>query len=193
MAEIRNGLPRFAPNLRHVETDNISPIALFYAGERIDIKSFYPHLYTAGDRLKTMLNNPLSVVEYFRNTIGTIIQTMLKGGMFSELIHYHGPIEYQGQGTPHAHLVVCPPPTTPPSLCFNNLIGIALDKRRRISSLAPGKSAGGSGLPREAIELYRTCMLPMHARQNHMIQLGNPGAAHFNPCYLPIIPLSKKQ
>jgi hypothetical protein len=67
-------------------TDNISPIALFYAGERIDVKSFYPQLYMAGDRLKTMLNNPLAVVEYFRNAIDTIIETMLEGGMFGELV-----------------------------------------------------------------------------------------------------------
>jgi Helitron helicase-like domain at N-terminus len=53
-----------------------------------------------------MLNNLLSVVEDFRNTIDTILITMLGGGMFGELVHYHGPIEYQGRGTPHAHLVV---------------------------------------------------------------------------------------
>jgi Helitron helicase-like domain at N-terminus len=50
-----------------------------------------------------MLDNPLAVVEYFHNTI---IEKMLKGGMFGELIHYQGPIEYQGRGAPHAHLVV---------------------------------------------------------------------------------------
>src|SRR5579859_4380530 len=111
-ATIYHGLPQIFIMLN--PADNISPIALFYAGERIDVKSFYPQLYTAGHRLKTMLDNPLSVVEYFRNTINTILKMMLKGGMFGELIHYHGPIEYQGRGTPHAHIVVCPspPPTT---------------------------------------------------------------------------------
>ena len=86
--------------------DTISPLVLFYAGERIDIKAFHLQLYTAGMRLNTMLDNPLAVVEYFRNTLNAIIKTMLKGGMFGELIHYQGPIEYQGRGTPHAHLVV---------------------------------------------------------------------------------------
>jgi hypothetical protein len=33
--------------------DNVSPLALFYGGERIDVKTFYPHLYTARDQLKT--------------------------------------------------------------------------------------------------------------------------------------------
>jgi hypothetical protein len=57
-------------------------------------------------RLGTMLNNPLAVVEYFRNTVDTILKTMLKGGMFGELIHYHGPVEYLGRGPPHTHLLV---------------------------------------------------------------------------------------
>jgi hypothetical protein len=87
-ATVYYGLPQIFITLN--PADNISPVALFYAGERIDVKSFYPRLYTAGDRLKTMLDNPLAVVEYFRNTINTIIKTMLKGGMFGDLIHYHG-------------------------------------------------------------------------------------------------------
>jgi hypothetical protein len=86
-ATVYYGLPQIFITLN--PADNISPVALFYAGERIDVKSFYPRLYMAGDRLKTMLDNPLAVVEYFRNTINTIIKTMLKGGMFGDLIHYH--------------------------------------------------------------------------------------------------------
>ena len=57
-------------------------------------------------RFKTMLDNPLAIIEYFCNTLNTIIEKMLKGGMFGELIHYQGPIEYQGHGTLHTHLVV---------------------------------------------------------------------------------------
>jgi len=53
--------------------------------------------------------------------------------MFGELIHYHGPIKYQGQGTPHAHLVVCSSP-----LCSTILIIVlALDKRQWITSFTP--------------------------------------------------------
>jgi hypothetical protein len=103
-ATVHHGLPQIFITLN--PADNVSPVALFYAGERIDVKSFHPHLYSAASRLKTMLDNPLSVVEYFRNTVDTILKTMLKRGMFRELVHYHGPIEYQGRGTPHVHLVV---------------------------------------------------------------------------------------
>jgi hypothetical protein len=103
-ATVRHGLPQIFITLNPV--DNVSPIALFYAGERIDVKSFHLQLYSAASRLKTMLDNLLSVVQYFRNTVDTILETMLKGGMFGDLVHYHGPVEYQGRGTPHVHLVV---------------------------------------------------------------------------------------
>jgi hypothetical protein len=56
-----------------------SPIALYYAGEEIDI-----------------------------NMIRTVIQTCFKGGMFGELAHHYGTIEYQGRFTPHIHMAVIP-------------------------------------------------------------------------------------
>jgi hypothetical protein len=117
-ATVYFGLPQIFITVNPADT--ISPLALFYAGEKIDVKSFHPRLYTAGMRLKTMLDNPLAVVEYFRNTLNTIIEKMLKGGMFGELIHYQGPIEYQGRGTPHAHLVVH-------TCLIDNANGLALD------------------------------------------------------------------
>ena len=88
--------------------DRHSPVTLFYTGEKINVKSFLPKLWIAVTRLRLMIENPLSVVQYFYNTITKIINTMLKGGMFKELTHYYGLIEYQGRGTPHTHLVVCP-------------------------------------------------------------------------------------
>ena len=83
-----------------------SPLALFYAGTPIDIKNFCPKMYIIADRLKTMLENPLAVVEYFHNTVRAIIEGVLKGRMFGELVHFYGPVEYQGRGTPHIHLAV---------------------------------------------------------------------------------------
>jgi hypothetical protein len=103
-ATVHFGLPQIFITLNPADTS--SPVSLFYAGEKIDVKSFHPRLYSAADRLKTMLDNPLAVVEYFHNTINTIVETLLKGGMFGELQHYQGSIEYQGRGTPHVHLLV---------------------------------------------------------------------------------------
>jgi Helitron helicase-like domain at N-terminus len=80
--------------------DNVSPVALLYAGKKIEVQTFHPKLYSAAKRLGTMLHNPLAVVEYFRNTVDTIVKTMLKRGMFGELVHYHGPVEYLERAPP---------------------------------------------------------------------------------------------
>jgi hypothetical protein len=83
-----------------------SLIALFFAGAEIDIKNFHPEWFNSTMQLKTMLNNPLSVVEYFHTTLSTIIDTVVNGNAFGDLDHYYGTIEYQGRGTPHCYLAV---------------------------------------------------------------------------------------
>jgi len=47
-----------------------SPLALMYAGEAIDVKSFDPAQHELSRRSKLMLRNPLAVVEYFHTTQG---------------------------------------------------------------------------------------------------------------------------
>jgi len=85
-----------------------SPIALFYAGETIDPESFEPRLYSSEDRLRRTIDNPLAVVEYFHSMVTTIIEKVLKAGVFGELAHHFGTIEYQGRHSPHIHLAVPP-------------------------------------------------------------------------------------
>ncbi len=46
------------------------------------------------------------MVEYFHNMITTIIENILKDGIFGDVNHYYATIEYQGRGTPHMHLAV---------------------------------------------------------------------------------------
>ena len=87
--------------------ERYSPIALFYAGEDIDIRKFQSKWYSLSRRLKRTLNNPLAVIEYFHNMITAIIENVLKEGIFGEINHYYVMIEYQGRGTPHMHLE-CP-------------------------------------------------------------------------------------
>jgi hypothetical protein len=86
--------------------DNFSPLALFYAGEEIDLSDFEPDLYPYEDRARRMINDPLAVVQYFHNTVRSIIDGPLKKGLFGELQHHFGTIEYQNRGTPHIHLAV---------------------------------------------------------------------------------------
>ena len=86
--------------------DRHSPLALLYSGVKIDVNNFMPDNYSYTERVQTLLQNPLAVVEYFHNMIRAIIDGVLKRGMFGELMHYYGIIEYQGRFTPHIHMAV---------------------------------------------------------------------------------------
>src|SRR5215475_7097629 len=86
--------------------DRHSPLALLYAGAKIDVNNFIPEEYSVIDRVRMLLRNPLSVVEYFHHMIQAIIEGVLKQGMFGELAHYYGTIEYKGRFTPHIHMAV---------------------------------------------------------------------------------------
>src|SRR6266496_5491233 len=56
-----------------------------------------------------MLKSPLTVVEYFHNMVKIIIETILKEGVFGNLLYYYYKlIEYQERGTLHTHLIVFP-------------------------------------------------------------------------------------
>lgn len=103
---VYHGSPVIFLTLNPGERD--SPITLQFAGEDIDVRTFYPEWYSQMKRLQTTLNNPVAVVEYFHHTVNAIIENAFKGGLFGELAHYYGTIEYQGRGTPHTHLLVLP-------------------------------------------------------------------------------------
>jgi hypothetical protein len=87
--------------------DRHSPLALLYSGVNIDIANFVSDDYSYTKRVQSLLKNPLSVVEYFHSMIGAIMEGVLQQGMFGELVHHYGTIEYQGRFTPHIHMAVC--------------------------------------------------------------------------------------
>ena len=88
--------------------DLYSPLSLKYCSVEIDIDNFTPELYDYGQRLKVLHNNPLAVVEYFRNLVDGIM-CVLKQGLFGEMSHHYGIFEYQGRKTPHIHMQVSIP------------------------------------------------------------------------------------
>jgi hypothetical protein len=119
--------------------DNHSPLALLYAGERIELREFDPDHYPYQDRVRNMVSNPLAVVEYFHNTIQTIIEGPLKGGLFGDLLHHFGTIEYQGRGTP-------PYPSRCDSLQTSLSDMVDLDPRHHHPCRNQGKGEGGSSI-----------------------------------------------
>jgi len=128
LAQLKSSIVQFGCPLIFITInphERYSSLALFYAGEKIDVKKYYPNMYSLASRLRTMLNNPLAVVEYFHTMINAIIENMLKGGMFGEVAHHFATIEYQGRGTPHTHLAVSP--------LWYLISHVALDKRSKFS------------------------------------------------------------
>ena len=101
------GLPVIYLTLNPAE--RYSPLSLLYVGEEIDLQNFLPDQYPLTYRMQTMLQHPLAVIEYFHTTVNMILTTLIKDGLFGELIHHYGTIEYQGRGTPHIHLLVFSP------------------------------------------------------------------------------------
>jgi len=83
-------------------------LSLLYAGTEIDINDFVPERFPYLERLRSMLANPLAVIDYFHNIVAAIIASVIEGGMFGKGAHYYGVIEYQGRGTPHIHILVFP-------------------------------------------------------------------------------------
>ena len=86
--------------------DRHSSLALHYADVPIDVHKFISDEYSFTDRITKLLQNPLTVIEYFHNMIQAIIQGVLKEGIFEELTHHYETIEYQGRFTSHMHMAV---------------------------------------------------------------------------------------
>ena len=109
LAQLKSSIVHFGCPLLYLTinpNERYSPIALLYAGEEIDVRTFQPQMYSLSKRLKSTLKSPLAVVEYFHNMIKNIIDSIIEEGIFGEVSHYYATIEYQGRGTPHTHMAV---------------------------------------------------------------------------------------
>src|SRR5947207_8244912 len=54
--------------------DRHSPLALLYAGIKINVNSFIPDEHSFTEQVRALLQNPLSAVEYFHNMVRVIIE-----------------------------------------------------------------------------------------------------------------------
>jgi len=122
---VERGLPIVFLTLNPGERS--SALSLLYAGVEIDVTDFVPERFPYLERMKSMLANPLAVIDYFHNTVAAIIAAVIEGGMFGQGAHHYGIIEYQGRGT-HIHILVCS------ILSYDRLIiYLALDPRHPIA------------------------------------------------------------
>jgi Helitron helicase-like domain at N-terminus len=109
LAQLKSSIVHFGCPLLYLTinpNERYNPIALLYAGEEIDVRTFQPQMYSLSKRLKSTLKSPLAVIEYFHNMIKNIFDNIIKEGIFGEVSHYYATIEYQGRGTPHTHMAV---------------------------------------------------------------------------------------
>jgi len=109
LAQLKSSIVHFGCPLLYLTinpNERYNPIALLYAGEEINVRTFQPQMYSLSKRLKSTLKSPLAVIEYFHNMIKNIFDSIIKGGIFGDVSHYYATIEYQGRGTPHTHLAV---------------------------------------------------------------------------------------
>jgi hypothetical protein len=109
LAQLKSSIVHFGCPLLYLTinpNERYNPIALLYAGEEIDVRTFQPQMYSLSKRLKSTLKSPLAVIEYFHNMIKNIFNNIIKEGIFGEVSHYYATIEYQGRGTPHTHMAV---------------------------------------------------------------------------------------
>jgi Helitron helicase-like domain at N-terminus len=72
--------------------ERYNSIALLYAVEEIDVRTFQSQMYSLSKRLKSTLKSPLAVIEYFHNMIKNIFDSIIKEGIFwrsvALLCHY---------------------------------------------------------------------------------------------------------
>ena len=134
--------------------DRHSPLALLYAGVQISVNNFIPEEYSFTERVKKLLQNPMAVVEYFHNMIHAIIEGVLKKGMFGELAHYYGTIEYQSRFTPHMHMAVC---LSYFIFQFKANCYLVIAQRDHFPHRDERESKKGSTLPTAAAEIHCSC------------------------------------
>jgi hypothetical protein len=114
------------------------------------VTDFVPERFPYLEHMKSMLANPLAVIDYFHNTVAAIIAAVIEGGMFGQGAHHYGVIEYQGRGTPHIHILVCSILS-----CDRLIIYLALDPWHPIALGHATERDGGSRLPSETASVDR--------------------------------------
>ena len=55
-----------------------SPLSLLYAATEIDVNDFVPERFPYLERMRSMLANPLAVIDYFHNTVAAIIAAVIE-------------------------------------------------------------------------------------------------------------------
>ena len=84
-----------------------SPIALYFAGVRLDLDNIQSEqLMNAYKRAEIIASHPVATAKYFHLLITNILHTMIIGGVLEAIKAYFGTVESQGRGSLHLHLLI---------------------------------------------------------------------------------------
>ena len=84
-----------------------SPIALYFAGVKIDLDNIQTELLMdTYKRAEIIASHPVATAKFFHVLITSILDTMISGGILGSIKAYFGTVESQGRGSLHLHLLI---------------------------------------------------------------------------------------
>ncbi|CAF1691903.1 unnamed protein product, partial [Adineta ricciae] len=99
------GLPRIFLTLN--PADIHSPVALFFAGVKLDLDNVQAEqLIDTYRRAEIIASYPAATAKFFHTLISNILDTMIIGGVLGPVKAYFGTVESQGRGSLHLHLLI---------------------------------------------------------------------------------------
>ena len=84
-----------------------SPIALYFAGVKLDLNNIKPELLLdAYKRAEIIASHPVATAKFFHVLITNILDTLIMGGVLGPVKAYFGTVESQGRGSLHLHMLI---------------------------------------------------------------------------------------
>lgn len=99
------GLPSIFLTLNPADVH--SPVALYFAGVKLDLDNIKPELLVdTYKRAEIIASHPVATAKFFHVLITSILDTMITGGVLGPIKAYFGTVESQGRGSLHLHMLI---------------------------------------------------------------------------------------
>ena len=98
------GLPHIFLTINPADTCN--PVGLYICGVDIDFENVFNKFPSGYVRSQTIASHPVSTAKFFNFLIENIINALIMGGVLGPMDSYFGPVESQGRGSLHVHMLL---------------------------------------------------------------------------------------
>ncbi|XP_037041958.1 uncharacterized protein LOC119078504 [Bradysia coprophila] len=98
------GLPHIFLTINPADTCN--PISLYICGVDIDFENVFNKFPSGYVRSQITASHPVSTATFFNYLIENIISALIMGGVLGPMDSYFGPVESQGRGSLHVHMLL---------------------------------------------------------------------------------------